>query len=302
MSQDKAQKANLKELDKLLGRIEKLCPTANSTLLRIAEGAPHLPTLERIEEFQEMLNLVSAALFSVQEKAMRAGCGTSRRLAAQITRRMQQGVPKPKSAPSATKRPARAQAVVPLSGDGSVIPIMSVLTLLSLQRKSGVMRANLGKETITMDIANGCIVRLTCAPLRRGERLGEILAEWGNVNMRTILDFLDTHEASTGNLGEALVGKGLVSRQELEEALTEQLQRRLDRVLGAETCTFEFREEEIERSIGFRIEVKELQVNDITRTVKIDKSKRYQGLPGEFESGWEKLGDAENKDPHPRGD
>ncbi len=253
---DRQSKASLREIEKLCGKVEKLCVPLQAVLLRIAEEPLNVEVLQRLEQFQETFSIIGGGLYMIQHRSCKPGGGASQRMAAQIIERMRS-----QSVGGDATSDLPAGSPPSLKGSCQVFPIMSVLELLASQRKTGVMSLGLEDETVTLHIVEGAIVHVSCTPLRRGERLGEMLIEAGDVSIEHFMAFADTHRATGGLLGIALVDNKVVSEEALTRTLVHQLNKRLERVFASDDCSFEFHEGPIEAGTGLNISVAELLID-----------------------------------------
>lgn len=272
---DKVNKATAKELEKLCAKIEKLCVPMQELLLRVSSGPTNIPALERLESFQETLSIVNGGLFAVQERAADQGTGASKRMAAKIVRRMRER--EPLSRAEADSAGAIQGQKPSLRGRSGVFSLMGVLQFVGEQGKTGVLTVDLKVETITLHVKEGALVHVSCNPMRSGERLGELLAQSGEVSMEHMHAFLDSHRDSPGTLGLALVEKGLVSEATLGKILQQQLQLRLDRALQAEDADFEFVECPVAETTGLSIEVADLRLDADAGGVRIEENSPTSG-------------------------
>jgi hypothetical protein len=64
--------------------------------------------------------------------------------------------------------------------------------------------------------------------LTRHEKLGEVLLKLGKLNLTQLQALIDEHADSDQHLGELIVSKGLMSKQEILQAL--ELQHQADKV------------------------------------------------------------------------
>ena len=120
------------------------------------------------------------------------------------------------------------------------ISIPDLLSFLQIQGKTGTLRVNLGREMISLVIAEGDLVNAYSDNSPPGLRLGEILVRQGRIEMERLEQFLQEFEIGTGPLGRALEHAGLISREELEEALELQIRLIFVRLLRSEEAHFRF--------------------------------------------------------------
>lgn len=120
------------------------------------------------------------------------------------------------------------------------ISIPDLLSFLQMQGKSGCLRINIGTEVISLVIEEGGLVNAYSDNSPPGLRLGEILVRQGRLEMDRLQRFLAEFDLGKEPLGEALERAGLVSRDELEEALEFQIRLIFVRLLCSEKAHFRF--------------------------------------------------------------
>ncbi len=256
MSHDDRQKvrqarATARLLEKLCRKMEKLCVPMQDVLMRVAAGHADDVARQRVEQFQEKLGIVTGALYVLNDRKYSPGGGVSQRLAARAIQRLKDG---PAVAPAPQSTPTTAPPS--LQGTCAFLPLATLLRLLARQKRSGTVVLNLGEETITLAISGGDVVHVAAQPPRRGERLGELLIEAGDVVREHLMSFTDRRSPSR-HYGIALVENGIVSPDALTRALTRQAQLRLDRAFACTTCTFAFHEGEVAAATGLMVDVGE---------------------------------------------
>jgi hypothetical protein len=126
------------------------------------------------------------------------------------------------------------------SGFTWAISIPDLLSFLQMQGKTGILRINIGTEVISLVIEEGGLVNAFSDNSPPGLRLGEILVRQGRLEMERLQRFLTEFNLGREPLGEALERAGLVSREELEEALEFQIRLIFVRLLCSEKAYFRF--------------------------------------------------------------
>ena len=120
------------------------------------------------------------------------------------------------------------------------ISIPDLLSFLQMQAKTGVLRINIGTEVISLAIEEGDLVNAYSDNSPPGLRLGEILVRQGRLELERLHRFLEEFDLGKEPLGEALERAGLISRDELEEALEFQIRLIFVRLLCSEKAHFRF--------------------------------------------------------------
>lgn len=153
---------------------------------------------------------------------------------------------------------ARAEV---LRGCTSALPISDLLGFMQARGGCGVLRIALESELVALHIWRGSIVQGRSDNPPPGSRLGEILVRQGALHARVLDSVLAQRTGVEGNLGRALVVQRHVSREQVRDALAEQLRILIERLLPAEDALFLFREGEVpEPADGLRFDVGRLLI------------------------------------------
>jgi hypothetical protein len=125
-----------------------------------------------------------------------------------------------------------------LFGHGTVLPIPSLIGFLGTIGNSGILRVNTADQTFVLEFRDGDVVHgeATCAP--PGLRLGDLLVSLGVVDRYSIEDALA--ECPTRRLGQTLLEKRLIDREDLTVALRTQIQWLFSRLFREEVKSFTF--------------------------------------------------------------
>ncbi len=98
------------------------------------------------------------------------------------------------------------------------LPLAEVLQLLQMRRQTGVLKATYGRKTVVMALRDG---HVDMAQGRCGDefRLGRYLVRMGRLSREQVEEQVDTCAGKTV-IGQWLVEQGLVTPEELRQALT----------------------------------------------------------------------------------
>lgn len=129
---------------------------------------------------------------------------------------------------------------VDLRGTGYAIGIPELLSFLETIDKTGTLEVATFDENFTIVLEDGEVVHAGSDSSPPGLRLGDILVMQGATSSSELQEFLRKHENSKKPLGELVVDEGIVTRDELEEALEFQVQRLFQRLFEARDATFSF--------------------------------------------------------------
>ncbi|HMQ22034.1 MAG TPA: DUF4388 domain-containing protein, partial [Planctomycetota bacterium] len=130
-----------------------------------------------------------------------------------------------------------------IHGHSASIELAGVVELISVQRKTGLLRAKAPGETFLLEFEDGDVVHAVSdnAPIR--DRLGEILVDQGSLDRDVLRDLLMKYRGSRRRLGSHFEIQQLVGEAGLRRALEEQVQRLFHRLFAAEDTYFEFMED-----------------------------------------------------------
>jgi hypothetical protein len=213
--------------------------------------------MRRIDQFHARFTMVNAALHQLQSKRYERDGGASKRIATQLVSDMSAVI----EDPDEEAEVAQPQDQGPIfEGRSPGYPLADALGFLESQGKTGCLQIQLADEVITFGIFEGKIVHTSTDKARRGERLGEILIENGDVTFDLMIAFMDAHHGKGSLLGMALVDGKIVTQEALTAALIEQLQRRFDRVFAEEECSFAFFQSPVTATTGLRFGIGEFLV------------------------------------------
>ena len=95
-------------------------------------------------------------------------------------------------------------------------------------------------ETFTLEIAGGHITHAVSDHSPPEARLGSILLARGTITEDQLDRFLTSYSSSSVPMGEALEREELVSKQELQAALEQQVQGLFNRLFAEHEATFSF--------------------------------------------------------------
>jgi tetratricopeptide (TPR) repeat protein len=131
---------------------------------------------------------------------------------------------------------------VPETGPLAELPLAELLVRLDADRFSGTLELTVGGRTHLVVLADGRVVKAQLAvPV---EPLGRILVERGLVEGAKLDALLRRQPATGRRLGELLVEQGLLDDAALEDALVEQVRRRLLRLFLAGDGSYRLRPEQ----------------------------------------------------------
>lgn len=130
-----------------------------------------------------------------------------------------------------------------IHGHSESIDLASVVELIAVQRKTGLLRVRALTETILLEFEDGDVVHAMSDNAPDRDRLGEILVDQGSLDRDVLRDLLMKYRGSRRKLGSHFEIQKLVGEEGLKRALEEQVQRLFNRLFAAKDAYFEFIED-----------------------------------------------------------
>lgn len=109
-----------------------------------------------------------------------------------------------------------------LTGDFAIIPIAEILQLLAMQRQSGLLRVSTGRAVAHVALRGGTVQLARLEGAADDHRFGRWAVEQAGVRAQDLAAFVAGGLPRTGRFGEALVEKGLLSKEQLRTVLERQ--------------------------------------------------------------------------------
>ncbi len=130
-----------------------------------------------------------------------------------------------------------------LQGNASTVSLAELLSFLALGRKTGVLWVDTPDENFMISLVHGSVSHAASDRTPEGLRLGEILVGLGYLTRRQLDRFIEQTKAEKEQVsGDYLVKNGMISQDELQIALKQQVQKLVHRVVHARIALFRFRE------------------------------------------------------------
>ncbi|MDF1836527.1 MAG: DUF4388 domain-containing protein [Planctomycetota bacterium] len=128
-----------------------------------------------------------------------------------------------------------------LQGHGAVVELPDLIGMIRGQGMTGVLTLDMPKETVQMHFQLGQLVHAYSESAPRDLRLGEILVTQEAISRERMDSLLFCHQDSPQMLGETLLNGGLVSPEQLQEALNHQIQSLFNRIFeNRKQASFKF--------------------------------------------------------------
>ena len=129
-----------------------------------------------------------------------------------------------------------------LQGNVSTIPMTELLSFLAFSKKTGVLWVDSPEENFLIGMVHGQLIHANSDRTPEGLRLGEILVGLGCLTRRQLERFIGTIGKDQPVTGDKLVEGGMISKEELQNALLYQVQQLFGRLVKAKQAMFRFRE------------------------------------------------------------
>lgn len=151
-----------------------------------------------------------------------------------------------------------------LFGNSWTVGLAELLGFLAFGNKTGVLWVDSQSENFIVQLIDGKLVHATSDHTPEGLRLGEILVGLGYLTRRQLERFLTRNEGQAVS-GEELLENGMISDDELEEALQHQVKQLFLRLVQTDNAVFRFSE-------GMQIELVHTVDLDVNRLL-LDSAK-----------------------------
>ncbi len=126
-------------------------------------------------------------------------------------------------------------------GDLQAVALPKVLQSLTAQRSSGILTVQGEDDIVAISLLNGAVVAADALNQTVEEGLGEVFNSRDLISQEDFAAAVRDHQGGgSGSLGDLLVNRGLVSREELLEALRQQTYRLMLQVLAWGQGEFKF--------------------------------------------------------------
>jgi len=141
-----------------------------------------------------------------------------------------------------SRRSPAPQPLYDLQGTAWTIPVTELVDFLSHSGKSGVLWVTTAIETFVLEFARGSLVHAISNAPPAAFRLGEILLREHMLKPCELESDIAGARAADDMLGSYLVRSGRLSAQDLQRALSIQVQELFHRLMEAENATYGFQE------------------------------------------------------------
>jgi hypothetical protein len=134
-------------------------------------------------------------------------------------------------------KPPSEKHMLALRVYGQFVPAPDLIGFLSTYHRTGILEVEAPGELFVVEFEEGDIVHAQSNHMPDGQRLGDILVSKGYID-REVLETV--RRESVGRLGELLLQRSLVNKEQLLSALQTQIQLLFNRMFDAPTTRFTF--------------------------------------------------------------
>lgn len=138
----------------------------------------------------------------------------------------------------AEETPPSAQHKLALRGHDQPIPTPDLVNFLSTQKKNGLLEVVTATELFTLEFQNGDIVHAQSNRTPEGQRLGDILVARKACDRAALEEVFKA--VGGGRVGEVLVARGIVTKEQFLDALRQQIHWLFQRLFEQPSSCFTF--------------------------------------------------------------
>ncbi len=126
------------------------------------------------------------------------------------------------------------------TGTTLATPLADIFSFLSTLQKTGILWVDTLRESCQIELSEGNVTYVSSDNPPPGERLGEILVHQGTLTERQLDRLLRSYASSFDMFGKELVNNGVISQEELQQALSQQIRSTFYRLFSADIATYQF--------------------------------------------------------------
>lgn len=127
-------------------------------------------------------------------------------------------------------------------GQAPGMPVATLLQFLSTQHRTGTLQIATHDETFTIGLVSGSVVHAVSDGTPLDDRLGSLLLKHGALGAEQLTDLLDRSSAEGMPLGRLIEDEDIVTPEQLQAALEEQVQLLFRRLFAQAEADFAFYE------------------------------------------------------------
>lgn len=127
-----------------------------------------------------------------------------------------------------------------IQGTTANLPLTSVFQFLGRMRKTGTLAIKIGPEELSIELVDGCVESTASNRPPSSERVGNLLVEKGIVTDEQVARFLRRNENARHHIGPEMVRNKVISAEQLQETLEDQVRRRIRRAVASRLASYAF--------------------------------------------------------------
>jgi Domain of unknown function (DUF4388) len=106
-----------------------------------------------------------------------------------------------------------------LEGTLEDFSLADIFQLIGIQRKTGILSLKNSDEAVTITFHNGMVIGADSSPRKLEDRLGKVLVKTGLISQQQLTEALQRQQKTLQKIGYILVNEKYISRDQLKEAL-----------------------------------------------------------------------------------
>ena len=106
-----------------------------------------------------------------------------------------------------------------LEGTLEDFSLADIFQLIGIQRKTGILSLKSPQETVTVTFHQGMVIGADSVPRKLEDRIGKVLVKTGLITQDELKEALDLQQKTLQKIGFILIDQKYISREQLKEAL-----------------------------------------------------------------------------------
>jgi hypothetical protein len=106
-----------------------------------------------------------------------------------------------------------------LEGTLEDFSLADIFQLIGIQRKTGILSLKSSQETVSVTFHQGMVIGADSTPRKLEDRIGKVLVKTGLITQEELKEALDVQQKTLQKIGFILVDQKYISREQLKEAL-----------------------------------------------------------------------------------
>jgi hypothetical protein len=127
-----------------------------------------------------------------------------------------------------------------LEGTLEDFSLADIFQLIGIQRKTGILTLKSSSETVTVTFHHGMVIGADSSPRKLEDRIGKVLVKTGLISQEELTEALEFQQKTLQKIGFILVNQEYLSREQLKEALQIQVTQMIYRLFRWTTGEYYF--------------------------------------------------------------